>query len=265
MSLGYSLWGAICIITGWATTRFGFFGIKPEEPENTIINYVGVGLILFSTLFFIFVKPDVAKKGSSFNKIDDNPSITMIYCDDDDNNDSIVQHLVEKSSSTNSLLGRPLVKMIIGTLLSIVAGCLYGQSYNPMVYVKDNYGDVSQNNLDYIFSIDSGILLTSLFYFIVYSIVKKNEPEINSKLVLPGILAGLLWGLGNIAFFEAANILSESITFPIGCSGPNVVSALIGIVIYKEIKGTRNLIFLSLGFSATIAGCVLVALSSDNK
>ena len=43
---------------------------------------------------------------------------------------------------------------------------------------------------DYVFSLYTGILVTSIFYFAIYCILKKNKPEVNPKAILPGLVSG---------------------------------------------------------------------------
>jgi glucose uptake protein GlcU len=44
-------------------------------------------------------------------------------------------------------------------------------------------------------------------------------------------------------------------------TGPPMVATLYGILLFKEIKGKRNLIILGVGFLFTIVGSVLCGLS----
>ena len=43
------------LITGWATARFNLFGLNQKKPNNDTLNYIGVALTLFSTVFYLFV------------------------------------------------------------------------------------------------------------------------------------------------------------------------------------------------------------------
>jgi glucose uptake protein GlcU len=72
-----------------------------------------------------------------------------------------------------------------------------------------------------------------------------------------------MWGIGNSSFFLANNALTQTITFPIVSSGPSAISALWGILLYKEIKGARQLVILSIGFAFAVVGSILCALSKD--
>ena len=44
---------------GWSTGNFGLFGLKKNEVDNPILNYVGVVLAVISVAFYAFVKPSV--------------------------------------------------------------------------------------------------------------------------------------------------------------------------------------------------------------
>ena len=46
-----------------------------------------------------------------------------------------------------------------------------------------------------------------------------------------------------------------------GAIGPVMLSACISCVVFKEIRGTRNLGFLSLAIVLSVAGCVMIGLS----
>jgi glucose uptake protein GlcU len=70
-----------------------------------------------------------------------------------------------------------------------------------------------------------------------------------------------MWGIGNSSFFLANNALTQAITFPIVSSGPSAISALWGVVLYKEIKGTRNFILLGFGFGLALAGSIMCGIS----
>lgn len=70
-----------------------------------------------------------------------------------------------------------------------------------------------------------------------------------------------MWGLANVCYFEANNVLDQAITFPIGNSGPPIVANLFGIFLYKEIKGAKNFAFLLTGFAVALSGAIMTGLS----
>lgn len=49
--------------------------------------------------------------------------------------------------------------------------------------------------IDYTFGLFTGILLASSFYFIIYAVYKQNKPMVYPKVILPGLVSGIMWGI----------------------------------------------------------------------
>ena len=54
---------------------------------------------------------------------------------------------------------------------------------------------VCPTDLNYLFGVFSGIMFTSTFYLFVYSIATGNRPKVYPKVIFPGLVSGLLWGI----------------------------------------------------------------------
>ncbi len=141
------------------------------------MNYFGVIFVLISTIFYLFVKTNDTNKPVFTDDLE------RLHENEETNSEPVFSN--QQPSSLMSIL-KSNIKRVIGLSLSIFSGILYGQPYTPIVYIRDNY-DASSNNLDYVFSYYTGIVVTSLAYFVIYCIVKKNKPVINNELVLPGL------------------------------------------------------------------------------
>lgn len=48
LSLGLLIWNCFNVLLGWATGRFGMFGLCPEVPSNEVMNYIGVALVVLA-------------------------------------------------------------------------------------------------------------------------------------------------------------------------------------------------------------------------
>ena len=70
-----------------------------------------------------------------------------------------------------------------------------------------------------------------------------------------------MWGVANICYFNANNVLSQAIIFPISNSSPPIIANLWGVFLYKEIKGAKNILFLLGGFAVALTGAVMSGLS----
>ncbi|XP_075607893.1 transmembrane protein 144 isoform X1 [Balearica regulorum gibbericeps] len=255
LALGLLIWASFNLLTGWASSRFGWFGIDPEEVSRPILNYIGAGLSLLSAVIFLFIKTEVQSSSAS---LESTPLLreSSINVSEDTSDDSWVNRL------------SPAKKRLIGCSLAVVAGILYGSSFVPVLYIKDHgrrnetiYTGASQFDLDYVFAHFSGIFLTSTIYFLIYCVVRKNKPNVYPQAILPGFVSGVLWAIANCCWFIANHYLSAVVSFPIITAGPGLVAAMWGVLVFKEIKGLKNYMLLSVAFCIILAGSLSTAFS----
>nr|XP_009675437.1 PREDICTED: transmembrane protein 144 isoform X2 [Struthio camelus australis] len=247
--------GGFVWATGWASSRFGWFGIDPEEVSRPILNYIGAGLSLLSAVIFLFVKTEVQSSSASLES-------TPLLRESSIN--------VSANNSDDSWVNRlsPARKRVIGCSLAVVAGILYGSSFVPVLYIKDHgrrngtiYTGASQFDLDYVFAHFSGIFLTSTIYFLIYCAIRKNKPDVYPQAILPGFVSGVLWAIANCCWFVANHYLSAVVSFPIITAGPGLVAAMWGVLVFKEIKGLQNYVLLTVAFCIILAGSLSTAFS----
>lgn len=169
--------------------NLGWFHVKPEVPTNISFNYIGVALTLVSGIFFVLISPSTteAKQEESLlnHEINHNSSEVEEIISEDSTEE------MEDESEVTLFAGlNPNIKRFVGVSMACVAGVLYAFTFTPALYVQDNYTDASQNALDYVFSLYTGIFITSITYFSVYCVVKKNKPVIYPSVILPAIVSG---------------------------------------------------------------------------
>lgn len=244
IGVGTLLWGTTGILVGWSNARFGIFGTTKEHVNNELMNYFGVIFIALSAVFYVFIKVDNLSETESAER---QPLI------------DINEPVVIEANFVDRL--NPNIRKIFGITLAGLTGILYALTYIPYLYCIDNYDKSSQNGLDYIFSLFTGILITSFVYFIVYSCVQRNRPFVNHESILPAIISGFIWACANIAFLYANTVLSQAITFPIAGSTPSYLASLYGIFLFKEISGLKNFLVLISGFIINTLGAILCGLS----
>merc|ERR1711964_800698 len=92
----------------------------------------------------------------------------------------------------------PEQRRVAGTIMAMVSGFMFGITFAPPTHLSDNQTAVDENGLhysphglDYVFSHFTGILITSLMWFLVYCVRMKNKPLVNSEVILPGWLSGV--------------------------------------------------------------------------
>ncbi|XP_040904333.1 transmembrane protein 144b [Toxotes jaculatrix] len=256
LGLGILIWGSSSLLMGWASSRFGWFGIAAQDVSRPILNYCGAGLCLLSGLIFLFVKTDVELHPNS-------ESIPLLI----DRRTSSGSYGPSSSEFWIDVIG-PKTRRFIGCLLAVVSGLLYGSSFAPILYIKSHssshdsmfYG-ASVYDLDYVYAQCSGIFLASTVYFTIYCAAMNNRPRVYSRAILPGLLSGLMWALATYCWFLANNYLSAVITFPIVTAGYGLVAALWGSLVFREIKGLANCFIFFLASCVVLTGSLLTAIS----
>ncbi|XP_041846428.1 transmembrane protein 144b isoform X2 [Melanotaenia boesemani] len=256
LGLGILLWGSSSMLMGWASSRFGWFGIDAQDVSRPVLNYCGAGLCLLSGLIFFFVKTEVEL----------HPELESIplLIDRRTNSGSYAPH---SSAFWIDAIG-PKNRRFIGCLLAVVVGLLYGLCFIPVLYIKSHsschdsifYG-ASVYDVDYVYAQNSGIFVTSTVYFAVYCAAMKNKPRVYSRAILPGLLSGLMWALGTYCWFLASNYLSSVIAYPIVTAGYGLVGALWGSLVFREIKGLKNCSIFFLASCVVLTGSLLTAFS----
>ncbi|KAI1712913.1 transmembrane family of transporters domain-containing protein [Ditylenchus destructor] len=223
--------GIVGCVAGWSAGNFGLFGLKRNENNHPFLNYFGVILVCIGGVIFSFVKPTKPDTKDGYEK---KPI--------------------------------PLQKRIIAIVVCLITGLANGFQFVPVIYIqdhKDRFKNAEDDGISYVFSQYCGAFLTSCVFFIAYTIYKKNEPYVNPKLIVPSLLGGVIWSIGQLAWFIANDKLSQSISFPINAMMPGVFAALWSIFYYREIKGRRNMIILTVAILITSTGACLVGLSKS--
>ncbi|VDL91581.1 unnamed protein product [Schistocephalus solidus] len=223
----------------------------------TIIEAIGVGLgiliwsmanMLFgfassSVLIYAAIKPNQnEEKESDFTMRD------ML----NDNLENVSEKEVESKKGCSRFF-KPVSQMpmiqrrIIGIVLSICAGALFGNTFVPTIYIQGRYENASKQGLDYVFCNFAGIWIASTAIFIIYACAKRNQPWVPApSAILPALVSGILWAAAQSAWFVANAALGEPITFPIVTTVPALIATLCGLVFFKEITVSMLLVSLKI-------------------
>jgi len=253
LGLGLLLWGNSNLIIGWASSRYGLFGLDSHPPDTVWLNYLGVITCVFSTLCYLGIKAETSK----VETLEVNPSEeeTMFKDPLAASGEPKSHDFIDNMTAVN--------KRLVGCILAIAAGIFYGVNFNPPQYIMDNQSD-DDNGLHYIFAHFTGIYVTSTAYFLMYCMYHRNRPVIRAEIILPGFLSGLMWAVADISWFIANDKLSAAVSFPMITTGPGLIGSLWGMVVFGEVKGRRNFVIFGCAFALTVAGVMMVALSSSD-
>lgn len=99
-------------------------------------------------------------------------------------------HVETKSNMIDNM--NVTIRRVLGAGLAFLSGLLYAFTFTPTLYTQDNYPNASQNALDYIFSLYTGIFISSVCYFAIYCVIKQNKPQIYQNIILPGLISGII-------------------------------------------------------------------------
>ncbi|PIO69710.1 hypothetical protein TELCIR_08463, partial [Teladorsagia circumcincta] len=228
--------------------RFGLFGMKANLPASQILNYVGLVCVIIGGILFSRIKSEVgaSKKDETRREKDKRDTGTET---------ERLTHEEDTSSTGESESGRKNderdsggedkdtdtdgKRRIIGIGMALVAGVFYGITFVPVIVMIENpdiFPSYPDDGLAYVFSHYVGIFITASVIFVSYAAVKRNRVLIPTFIILPSILAGLLWGIAQSSFFIANQHLSQAVTFPIITMLPGCVVSAWSILYFHEIK-----------------------------
>uniref|UniRef100_A0A8R1Y277 Uncharacterized protein n=1 Tax=Onchocerca volvulus TaxID=6282 RepID=A0A8R1Y277_ONCVO len=268
LGMGVLIWGMASCLMGWASSRFGLFGLKQNVPNSVTLNYIGLLLILSGGALFSLVKPTpqtnddnkIQEKQKNKSAMDIEPSTLLLKSRENDYEE------MELSKNSDKKNGSSIKKRIFGISLSLIAGLCYGFTFVPVIYIQehtDQFEGASSEPLPHVFSHFTGIFVTSTIILVIYAIIKLNRPVVNHQIILPAFITGIMWATAQTSWFIANKYIAQSISFPINSMVPGVIASLWSVLYFKEICGTRNLKILSVAITITITGAIIVGLSKD--
>ena len=299
MGLGLILWGCTSMILGWASGKFGLFGLTKQEISDPVMNYIGVFLSIVGLLLYVQVKTvDTSVDAQSYKALN---SANAEYDNTTDLSThsllgnklpmvDLEQHPTDSFSSTLDAAKASTAaadsnststgsksdgvsfgddwsedtKRTVGIVIALIAGVFFGTNFDPAQYVIDNKYGGDDNSMNYVFSHYLGIILTSWFYTVMYCAYcqyHKLAPYVKAEVFLPATLSGILWGIAQAAYFLANGKLGFPVSFPIVSAGPGFIGAMYGVFYFKEITGKENLRMLAAAMCVTIPALALVGAS----
>jgi len=247
------------MLFGWASGRFLNHALFPSVPADALqtewLNDVGVALVLVSLVLYTRISPA---------EIEPTPERIRPVSEAAPGN---VLLAMPAFDSDGEDLGKPArpppATRLLGMGLAMLSGVFYGSNFTPStVLIASQHG--SSNPLDYVFSHFTGIFCASTLYFWAYCVLMRSSPRVYPRLILPGVLSGVMWAVAQTCWFLANNAVSLSVAFPIVASGPGAVGALWGIFVFGEIRGRRNYLWLGTAISLSAVGCTFISISKGD-
>jgi len=256
LGLGFLIWGSTSLLTGFFVGKFGLFGVDHQVVYHEDANWSGIFLVVCAMGVFFFIKPSLEKKNSS-----DAAEYQLVG---DETTPGDLQQ-----PSEDSVLDRipNRIKFPLGITLAIISGILYGVNMVPMtlwVQEQKKHG-VTPGALDFVFSHFTGIYLYNTTAFTLYTLYTGNSPKVYADATFPSLISGAMWAIAQCGLMSATQILGYAVGFPIASAGPLLVSSLWSVLLFREIRGAKNLLLLSLSFALLLSGIMLLAASDQKK
>ncbi|CAJ0561883.1 unnamed protein product, partial [Mesorhabditis spiculigera] len=268
--VGWICWGLRSFPGFYPLAIFGLFGMKAHPPASSILNYLGLALVLTGGFLFSRVKgnadeteDDTAGKRITLH-LTNGECEKLNVGDGSDDEESGKDKTAEDTTIEGVEAKRKASGRGLGIVLALISGCFYGLTFVPVIYMQDNpenFPGAPVDGLSYVFSHYFGIFISGTALFLGYAIFKKNKPIINPEITLPSFAGGLMWAIAQSSFFIANDNLSQAVTFPIITTLPGCVASLWSILYFREIKGQRNLTTMAVAIAVTLTGASLVGLS----
>jgi len=146
IGLGLLIWGTANMTIGWMSAHFGVLGVAKETVSNPKLNVIGFSCAVVSILIYSLVKPmgseetaqrkaaKAAKKRSGGN------ALSYSIQSGDISKESLKDVLDSPSEIADGRMTGKMSdskKRLVGCLLAVVAGCLFGTCFNPAQGVSD--------------------------------------------------------------------------------------------------------------------------------
>lgn len=264
LALGMMIWSGACMLSGWASARFGILGLDKEEVSMPGLNGFGVALACLALYVASKIDGTTNSNSNSSSSSNSNSTSGMRRIDVDEEREDNAFLNNNNDDEDEALRNASNKKQTFGITLSLLSGVLYGVNFNPAENLRLQSGAHSDDALDYVFSQFCGIFGTTLVAFALHylHVVRKatdRYPELRQETIVPAFISGVMWGIAQTSWFVANRVLSMSISFPIISTLPSVVAALIGYFYFHEMRGEKNVRLLLSSGAMRLVSVVCIA------
>jgi len=122
----------VSLVFGWAYARFGWFGIRPEQPANVGLNYAGVAVCALSVVVYLFVKVNEPASNTTQKQIqsDNDEEVTV-------ETTRLLDRVKRKEEEEEEGLEfyeklGAIERKAFGVVVAIVGGVFFGATFAPI-------------------------------------------------------------------------------------------------------------------------------------
>jgi len=261
LSVGQGVWGGTAIVVSFVD---GLIVGNSSIKNNLII--VALVLLLVGVVGIAFCV-ELSKKlpvgciGEGKSEQASEEPFTEEFTDD--KNYSAEQDYVTLQDDIAPAPGAS--NFVIGISFALVVGVCGGSILVPMSYVSD-----ASSGLVFVPSLGIGAGLFSPLVPLIYLGAKGELSQMGvadlhlGSCLLPGLIAGAIWNLGNVASIWAIPRMGYSVAYPImQCA--LLVSALWGVFVFGEITDRKTIFVLFVSGLILLGGAGVLSISVDSN
>lgn len=253
MSVAVGMWAGVTIVVSflWGAIAFPHENKVHSIPiAATALFMLVTGILGLSLSNTPYVK-NIGRSKSSGN-------IVGSYKSQPDEGD--VSPLLTQSGryvyiNTTVSPNQPKKRPIVGVVCALLLGIMNGSLMVPLHYVpKEAQGIV------YIVSFGIGVIIVTPVIALIYFIALRKRPVFHLRVALvPGLITGLIWNIGNFGSIYATLHLNLTIGYPL-TQLALVISGLWGLFVFKELSGVRTITMWVISLIVLLGGAALLAL-----
>jgi len=246
LAVSQGIWAGCTIIVSF------FWGavIFHQELLNLGLSLVGLGMLMIGIVGMSIAGSDLLSEPINANEMS-----AVGLSDTTISGYNLQQTVYARIGEEPTKINR---KKMIGYVCAATLSLTNGSMLAPI-----HFAPPEAQGINFIISFGIGVLsVTPLFSVIYYMILfrEKTPPQWKPKiLLLPGLIAGLVWNIGNWASIYATAYLGYTVGFPLSqCA--LLISMFWGIVLFKEITGWKRLLLLIVSSIVLVGGAIVLAL-----
>jgi len=255
LSIGQGVWGGMAIIVSFV----GGLIVGQSSVKSALI-ILALALLLTGVIGIAFCGELTSKLWLPC--FQDNKSDYLIEnkqkdAPEDDPESDSYEAIEEDSASIN----HGASQQMLGITFALVVGLAGGSILVPMQYVSD-----AHSGLVFVPSLGIGAGFFSLFVPLIYFTANGEIKDMTiedlklKSCLLPGILAGTIWNLGNVASIWAIPRLGYSVAYPMmQCA--LLVSGCWGVFVFREIQHPKTIAILFISGAILLAGAAVLSVS----
>ncbi|CEM31581.1 unnamed protein product [Vitrella brassicaformis CCMP3155] len=260
VSIGQGVWCGTAIIVSylWGTLAFG------DVITNVPLNLIGLVLLLVGSTGIAFCQELPRLMAQTFTTsgttAGSGANEQQMRQEDSNQREPLTRDTDDADRGRPSSPHHSSSKLV-GLGVSVLTGVFGGSILVPKHYVPK-----SADGIAFLPSFAVGVVAFMVLVMGVYvTVITKRRVQWHVQAaLLPGLISGCLWNLGNICSIAAIPRLGYSVAYPLlQCA--LLISGLLGIVVFREVRQPAAVSCFWGSSIVLILGAVLLSLSSHPK